>query len=329
MEIFGGLKPGQAVGWVDTETGETRYVIKLPDWISRHRATVKTGDGDQVHYDSGQVVLPGRYDFMPPDLFAFIEIPGEVRGSWDQDGNYHTVEERERVRKEYFDLFDEDGDIVCDDIDKEYEARKRYQQLFRGAVLDREEPTVEQHELDIEIIGWWEPTGSRFIKTPYQQASVYWRTGSSQTGIYKLMTSDVVRDAIAQWIKRNPGEQVESEDRPQFIKIGEKFALSNLAKKLGCIEQNGQSEVFTSLTGAQKREEELRELIHTRLDMVTDNTPLSKPTAMEVVQWLETIETRIRVIEAKAKSDHDRRIALKTVREHRDKIMKAYQNEST
>lgn len=307
MEIFNGLQPGEAVGWIDPETAETRYAIKLPNTASFNGVSLKTGDGDSIESGkNGQIILPGRYDGTVPEIIQIVEHPGEIRGAWDRFGQYHDQSERRRVDQEYNDYIDEDGQGEFVDLDTEYRIKKQFSLMFNGVTIDRGPSTTVETPLDIKVIGWWEPTGSDFIVTPFQQGSITWRHGT-RTGIYKVRTSDVVRNEIQKWVNQNLDSyqnRVDGMDRPRFLQIDGQFVLTEFKDdpNMQCVEHTGKAEIYTSLDEAHRREQDIRKRITGQLNAKVDKNPLQPPVAHEIIESLSKTRRELAEVESKAKT---------------------------
>lgn len=305
MKIFNGLRDNQAVFF------NGRYVVQLP------RGVFLDSSGNTL--SSGQVVVEDL------NIQKETKEPSRIVKYIFSDGTEKFPEDYIAVINEMEQYEDDWGEPNYPSIEVEFDIRKRLQE-FQDAEKVYSEPVVRHENIDIDVIGSAEDTGSDFIETPFQHGCVTW---NASTGIYKLLTTQVSLD---QW-RKEASENTEhafdnakgigggNKGKLEFAKIDNKYVFTHLQNKT-FINRGNTAEIFSTLKAAQEREKEIRQIVSQEVAKHTNTGKPDDKTLGEIIQDVDKLNRLVREIESKQKTENKKWTALKNIGELSDRLTK-------
>lgn len=285
MKIFEGLSKHQAVEI------NGRYVVQLEHNYSRRYYEVngeKVNNSTQVVVDSLESIK--RVTPSHPKLIHYTR----------EDGSTVTTQEVIDFDKKWEHYEDEyDGMNFGDSVDIEIQYVKE-KARFKNLMPVYEDTEVVVEDIEIDVVGSCEDTGSAFIETPFMYGQAKWRGHS--VGVYKLRGSEVAMDQVRKIQEEHPKAnwEIPSHSHLKYLQVMGKYVFSKETSPFIIREQSDY--VYDSLDKAREGEEGIRKHITNVLKLHIKGHPASEVEIKDFVEHLETLRDSVACLDVKQKS---------------------------
>lgn len=207
-------------------------------------------------------------------------------------------------------------DYVYPSLEVEFEIKKK-QEVLKSITSVYDDPVKTLTEVDIEVVGVQEDTGSDFITTPYSIGKAF---HNNEGGIYKVaVSSDIAKDEMFKLRTKYSDDdfKLPSHSGLRFVQVNGKYVFSDRDPHL----DKGYSKVFTDLTEAKKHEESIRKFVRDKvLPHIKSHQEVTDSERSDIAVELNSIEGLILGMQVKVKSESTKRQCLKRVRELLSKL---------
>lgn len=233
-----GLKQYQAVQFGD------KYIVCLSTWSDKSTHCV-----NGVDTPASQVVVDDL-----TSIFKLVKPSPELTHYVDESGDVVSVEKYTEMMTaftgEHNKYYDEDvDDYIYPDLDTEYMVKKLKEPLSKLKHVFKEFP-VEQRQVEIDVVGVLEDTGSQFIETSVQFGKTSWQGGA---GAYKVGASNgIVIDEIRKIKDESDDLDIPTHSGLRYVKLNGKYIFSSESLT------HMPHKYFTSLEDAKEFEQSLR-----------------------------------------------------------------------
>ena len=225
------------------------------------------------------------------------------------EGEHKTVDQYNNILSTYKTNYEvEDGDVEYPDLETEFMCRKELTKIseWKRHYTDEE---VKWVPVQIDIVGEYQDTGSKFIETPISIGSVEHRRGQ---GFYKVLSSLVAHDQYKKLETQYKDSTHTFHNEIirkylDFAKVNEEMIFYN--KYPWCKE--GVVSFFPTLIEAQEHESEIRSAVTATIKDGVTPCVLDMITARSVLGDIRRALDSVRSIEPKQKSRQDKIICMK------------------
>lgn len=303
MKILEGLNQYQAVKF------NNGYVVQLAQG-DRYNLEIHTVNNTETK--SSQVFVNDL------DSIRKVNIPVKtIQHYLTSEGVEISVEEVESIRalsNPYYSEYEDE--YIYPNLEVEFEIKKK-QEVLKGITPVYDDPVKTFTEVDIEVVGVQEDTGSDFITTPYSIGKAFY---DNEGGIYKVaVSSDIAKDEMSKLRKSYSDDdfKLPSHSGLRYVQVNNKYVFSDRDPHL----DKGYSKVFTDLTEAKKYEETIRKFVRDKvLPHIKSYQEVTDSERSDIVDSLNGIEGLILKTQVKVKSESVKRQCLTRIRELLSKL---------
>lgn len=289
MKIYDGLKQHQAIKMDD------RYVVQLGyTYGNSYEINGELANGNQ------QVVVDD-----PSKIKRYIGEQKKAVGAIVADGSEVSIEDLAAYQNKYLRYKDDDtGEFLFgDDVEAELEYVK---DKAKYRVKEYLYETVPSHTEDIEIdvVGSVEDTGSEFIETPFVYGEV---SHSYSSGIYKVHLSRIAVDEFKKWQRHyeDVAFDLPIHSHLKYAKVDTEYVFTGATYRW--IVENNHAIVLNDLDQAHQKESEVRKFIRDSVRVYAEPRKAGDVEIKDFIRVLAEIKSSVVQLHVKQKSVHAHR----------------------
>lgn len=305
MQIFQGLQKHQAVEM------DGKYVVQLENSYSRtyYQVNGEKAGASQVVVESLDNIK--RITPSHPKLTHYTR----------EDGSIVTQQQLLEFDCKWKDYEDEyDGMDFGTSVDLEIQFVKE-KALFKNLTPVYEDTEVLVEDVEIEVVGSCEDTGSDFIETPFVYGQAQWKGHSA--GVYKLCTSAVAYDQMMKIKEKYPDVKwsVPNHSHLKYVQVNGAYVFTKSSR--GYISEVGKCKIYSTLEVAKQDEAAVRKFVTSELMIHLEPRSATDVQIKDFVEHLERIRNRVMELDVKVKSQTSKSVLVSNI----TKLMDTYKED--
>ena len=209
---------------------------------------------------------------------------------------------------------DEDYDTCWPDLDTEMACRKKLEELNKYKTV-MTNPKHFYEDVEVNVIGSQEDTGSHYIETPYLVGQTKW-----SGGVYRVKLSHIAMNEYHIMVPEVDAKfENTTHSHLEYLKVNGEYALTK--QSYPWVKQANAQAFYMTLEEAKEAEEFVRTTLRGILMLKVKKTVLEPITADEVYQEISRLYKSVGSLDVKVKADSDRRHIMTSLHKLKDRIL--------